>query len=79
MLRLLQDLSMSSALSSNCCIIWRWRRLTTRTTRRRRRKDEADNGGKPYVHVIYMQLSSYRMTDPQFYNKAYVVVEPFLL
>ena len=47
-------------------------------TRGRRRRDEADNGGKLCVYVVYRKLSSYRMTNPQPYGKTYVAMETFL-
>jgi len=46
------------------------------STRGRRRRDKADNVGKLYVHAVYMQLSSYRTTDPKTYHEVYVVMEP---
>ena len=62
----------------------RWRRALregtkTRGRRRRRRRDEAaDDGGESYAQVVYRQRSSYRTTDPQTYDEAYVAMEPFL-
>ena len=62
----------------------RWRRAlrggTKTRGRRRRRRDEADDdgGGESYAQVVYRQRSSYRTTDPQTYDEAYVAMEPFL-
>jgi hypothetical protein len=47
-------------------------------TSERRRRDKADDGSELYVHVVYRQLSSYLMTNPQPYDKGYITMEPFL-